>query len=946
MPPATLHGRELTRVVTRLLARPGERAWRIIPGTPWWTAEPPAYDARPQGWQLHLSATPASAPALLDRVVPVLYDHGARFAFAPTTEAVRRLGGPACPRTDFGKVLSVHPHDEAEFSWLAHVLHAATVRLAGPRILSARAYRPGSLVHVAYGSFGTGADRFSVLDNDGLLRELLVAPDGSTVPENRDGWDPPWAPCPLGPLAGADDSGNGRSGPPGEVRPQRLADRFVVRQTLRNLVTGAVHLASDEQAAEGHPTQVVVKHARAHSDVDPGGADARARLLHEAHTLARLRGQVAVPHPLAVFAAGGDLFLVQERLPGQPLRRWVRRRATGTAHAGPAAGTTVAMARRLVALVAAVHDSGLVLRDLDPAHLVVLPDGTPALIDVAAAVERGTPASPRGTAGYLAPELEDAGQDLVEAAPAEDLYGLGALLFLLATGNDPVLPDDEPADDRPARDRLAAWLALVARYNDSARLLGPAIMSLMSDYPDERADLADVDRLLAADRATAPTCLQVGLPSDDRLLADGLDHLAATMCPDDEHLWPPSAYGGRTDPRNVQHGASGVLAVLLRALAHGASADAHVVPVAIDAAARKAASWLSARSDRGDRILPGLYFGGAGVAWVLADAAAALGEPHLRTQAERLALRLPTRWPNPDVAHGIAGAALTQLYLSRVGTGHGGPGRFAGIRPWGTSAPWSGTGDERFLERAEAYGRQLLETAVPGPYGPTWSIPAGFPSRLAGARHYGFAHGVAGIGYTLLALGSALGEPAYTHLAVEAGYTLCRAARTDEDGAAWWPVGPEDGVRLPHWCSGSSGVGTFLLRLYAVTGEQRFGEYARAAAGAVHRARWASPSSACHGLAGDGEFLLDAADVLADQTYRAWAEDLVPLLAVRHCHRGGRVLVPDETSRGVVADYNIGLAGVLGYLLRLRYGGSRLFLVDDVLAEESASPAPGVAALW
>jgi Lanthionine synthetase C-like protein len=402
-------------------------------------------------------------------------------------------------------------------------------------------------------------------------------------------------------------------------------------------------------------------------------------------------------------------------------------------------------------------------------------------------------------------------------------------------------------------------------------------------------------------------CLEVGEPTTDELLCDGLAHLIGTMTPDGQRLWPSGDFGAGTDPRNVQHGAAGVLELLVRALVDGdpqapRSGD-------LEATTRKAACWLATRAERGGEPLPGMYFGRSGVAWALADAAGALAEPHLLELAGRLALRLPVEWPNPDVAHGLAGAALTHVRLGQL------------------------TADGRLAERLRGYADGLRLAAVPGPDGPLWPIPTSFDSQLAGTCHYGFAHGVAGVGYALLAAGRALDEPAYVDLACDAGYLLCRVAQTDDNGAAWWPVGPNELTRLPHWCSGASGVGTFLLRLLAVTGEQRFSEYARAAAGEVYQSRWRSSSAACHGLAGDGQFLLDLADQLDDPTYRAWAEDLVRLMAVRHCRRFGRTLVPDETNRDVVADYNVGLAGVLAFLLRLRYGGVRPFTVDDVIVE-------------
>jgi Lanthionine synthetase C-like protein len=904
---------DLTAVVGELLGPASDRHWHIVPG-PWWhEARPVDCAPRSQGWQLYLSATPRSARAVLDRVVPLLRDDGLAFSFASSLDLVRWLDGPTCAAADFGKFLTVQPDDDAAFARIAGRLHAVTAGLPGPHIPAARAYLPGSLVHCRYRrsdvpreepsagfgnpnvgnqSFGNqsfGNQSFGNLDNDGI-RDTSRGPG-------------PDVSLPAGPVHA---DGDGR--------------RYVIERTLSAGPTGGRYLAIDTRPVS---REVVLKHARAHTDSDLSGTDARHRLLHEARMLRRLGEYVRVPRPLGMFAAAGDLFLVEERVTGQSLREWVRRRSGRSA--GPPVAPALALARRLVAMVGAVHEAGLVLPGLGPDQVVVMPDGTPALVDLAGASD-------------LAPGT----------TPADDAYPLGCLLFLLATGNDPVLADDDSDGYRPLHDRLAAWLAVVARYGDTARLLGPAVRTLLREDPAERdpaegdpaegMDLAHVDRLLSSDQATAPVCIPAGLPTGDELLADGLDHLTATLTPDGERLWPSGGFGSQTDPRNVQHGAAGVLAVLVQAYIHHVAMDP--VPVGLESTVRKAASWLSAHSEHGGNPLPGLYFGGAGLAWVLADAGVALGEPHLLTQGERLALRLPVKWPNPDIAHGVAGAALLHLHLGHL-TSRPSPAR----DPLRRSTTRSG-GDSRFLDRAASCAKILSSAAVAGPHGPTWPIPTAFASRLAGASHYGFAHGVAGIGYALLALGATLNEPAYTTLAVEAGYTLCRAVRTDDDGAAWWPVGPADKTTLPHWCSGSSGVGTFLLRLFTTTGEQRFAEQARAAAGAVYRSRWTSPPSACHGLAGDGEYLLDAAAALRDPTYRAWAEDLVPLIAARHCRRGGRAVVPDETLRAVVADYNVGLAGVLGYLLRLRHGGARQFLVDDLLGDEAAGSAPTGTTHW
>jgi hypothetical protein len=203
------------------------------------------------------------------------------------------------------------------------------------------------------------------------------------------------------------------------------------------------------------------------------------------------------------------------------------------------------------------------------------------------------------------------------------------------------------------------------------------------------------------------------------------------------------------------------------------------------------------------------------------------------------------------------------------------------------------------------------------------------PRRLS---HYGFAHGVAGIGYFLLAAGQAVERDDLLGLAIEAGDTLVRAA-IRADGAALWPTDidrPEDAVE--HWCSGSAGIGAYLVRLWQATGRPEYRDLAEEAAAAAWRRRWYASPVACHGLAGIGELLLDLATASADARYLVRAEAIGDLIEARHAVRDGRRLIPDETNTGFGTEYGTGMAGALDFLLRLRHGGPRAWMVDPAVA--------------
>lgn len=87
-------------------------------------------------------------------------------------------------------------------------------------------------------------------------------------------------------------------------------------------------------------------------------------------------------------------------------------------------------------------------------------------------------------------------------------------------------------------------------------------------------------------------------------------------------------------------------------------------------------------------------------------------------------------------------------------------------------------------------------------------------------------------------------------------------------------------------------------------------------------------TSTCHGLAGNAEFLLDAAELTGDAHHLAGAESLVEHLAAQAVLHDGRLLVPDENRKTVLAEYAAGLGGSLSLLLRMRFGGPRAWLPE------------------
>lgn len=871
---------QLQPVAEKVLQDRGAAGWRVRPGEFWCHVESPAEVRRAQGWKLHVSATPVSCADVLERAAAVLVARGCSFKFAGTVDRVVELTAAHCDRARSGKFITAYPDDDDHLRLIAKELDEATWGLAGPGILSDLPLRPGSLVHIRYGCFHAKV----VLGDRGDYRPMLTAPDGTLVDDERNPWfEPPeWAKIPI--EVSTEDSEE----PDG---PVRIADRYVVHEAIRHANRGGVYLATDERTGRA----VVLKEARPYTCGNRDGRYAPDLLRHEAEMLWLLAPSGVAPAPVQLFPYQEHLFLAAELVPGESLRAYVDDRVRDDVDAPAFRDEAVELAARLVDLVSAVHAQGIVLQDLTPGNVMVTPERETVLVDLECAQRVALPWRRVYTPGYTAPErFHDTGRTPDQTV---DLYSLGAIVLHLATGVEPVLPADT-APGRPPADHIAGYVETAGADNATVRALAPLILGLTATEPGKRWSLDRARRFLASPAAvTSGAVRSTWRASAERIVEDGLGYILDTATPGARRLWQPPAECAHTDPLSVQSGAAGVLSVLTR-IASARPDDRALEGV------RMTAEWIAGQLDAEPRILPGLYFGRSGPAWALYDAGRLLDDPALTSRALEYSRRIPTDWPEQEICHGLAGVALTHLHL------------------------WQASGDPDSARLARDCGDGIVRGLRRRAVNLHWPASAR-PPHLAALSGYGFAHGVAGTGTVLLALAQAFVVPEFLEIARAGGVALCELAER-RGGAAWWSGGraPEDGPGFGYWCHGSSGVGTFLVRLWAATGESCFLDLAREAAVAVARDRWRLGPEACHGLAGNGEFLLDLAAATGEPEHREMAERLFAAIACRAALRDGRLLVPDGSYRDFPVAYNLGLGGVLTFAVRLLHGGPRPWLVD------------------
>src|SRR5262249_50567281 len=146
----------------------------------------------------------------------------------------------------------------------------------------------------------------------------------------------------------------------------------------------------------------------------------------------RLLARVRHPNVVTVYGADridGRAGICMEFVDGHTIREQI------DAGSPFASGKAASVACAICSGLAAVHDAGLVHRDVKAQNVVEDRSGRTILMDLGAGLETDVfDGRLEGTPVYLAPELLNGGR----ATVASDIYAVGVLLFYMLTGRYPV----------------------------------------------------------------------------------------------------------------------------------------------------------------------------------------------------------------------------------------------------------------------------------------------------------------------------------------------------------------------------------------------------------------------------------------------------------------------------------------------------------------------------
>jgi serine/threonine protein kinase len=732
----------------------------------WFYVEPSAGVVPKEGFKIHVSATPKTALAVLEKILPALVRANVLFKITVDSRFLGVLTSKSFPRGSSGKFVTIYPRDFHQFTVLIDELAVLTDSCVGPYILSDKRYKQSKVVFYRYGGFRERYER------NCYGERIPVISCGS----NRSIEDVRSAVCTF-PDGIADPFPREESGAQQQNGPILLHDRYRIDGAIILSNAGGVYRATD--LFDG--SAVVLKEARPHIGIDfLHTEDAICRLRNERDILQRLSGLDCVPRLVEYFTQWEHEFLVTRFVPGFLLPSYQTQEDVGLFTARLPTCATVqrfaeiflTLTENLIAAVEACHREGVIVGDLAPQNVIVDPISLKVtLVDFGGSYVSGHKANSRAfTPGFASPE-SIAGSPL---SFADDSFALRKLVLSI------VYPVQAIAGLSPVSERR-----LLKGITESYCL--PSSVARFVD------GLADVERGLSVQeiRQTIPVLdanasvqaapVNVGSLSEIQDVIRGISaHIRRTAeCERSDRLWPADYRIFSSHPLCLAYGAIGI-ALFLQDTEEG-------IP-------EYATSWIVSCRIEAQASPVGFFNGLAGIAWGLwllgfYDRALEVSELIAKSEPPDLVA---------DVYYGIAGIGLSELFL------------------------WHATSDRRHLDRVCQIADRLCANAQVSARGKCWPHPDGI-------AYNGLAHGGSGIALFLLRAYEATGEVRYKATA-DAGLEHVIAEASIREGCIAWTRFPGDTFLWPYWRSGTAGIGCVLLRFFALTRDNRYRDLALGAA--------------------------------------------------------------------------------------------------------------------
>lgn len=170
----------------------------------------------------------------------------------------------------------------------------------------------------------------------------------------------------------------------------------------------------------------------------PHSGSMNIRILRSAAILKRLANHPNIVYLIEIVKKNGKLVLIQEYVAGPTLQKLMEEGLTGA--------EKESYFLQLLSVISYAHNHKIIHRDIKPENILISPGGQVKLLDFGIARDLSWQSGEgysEGTVNYMPPEQFEGKSSL-----ASDVWALGVILFILATGDVPYLQQEGgyPAD--------------------------------------------------------------------------------------------------------------------------------------------------------------------------------------------------------------------------------------------------------------------------------------------------------------------------------------------------------------------------------------------------------------------------------------------------------------------------------------------------------------------
>lgn len=825
-----------------------------------------------QGWKIHLSATHLSAINVLKSFITIALKENVSFKVSDTLETLKIMNDSHYPRGYSGKFITIYPNNEEQFKRIVQDSYQLTKDLSGPIILSDRHY--AGIVHYRYGAFKS----ISKIDSNGKRIEYITDPNGNLFEDKREAWFalPPWLDDPF------------QHNAPSNEFTMTPPYQFIA--AVRHANKGGVYIAKDCDNKK-----IIVKEARKHVGTDDFGNDFTDYLENEKNILIKLADTNSVPKFINFYKTENNSYLIEEYLEGSNLYDYINK-IYREKNRHDLLDILVKLSIELIYCVQSIHSKSIIIRDLSRNNIMVTADGKIYIIDFEISYDVGGPlyVPNGGTPAYFYYNRSNI------PTIGDDVYSVGSVLFFIFSNRDPIFFDDE---ERNVFNKQCDFLDAMRNANYIPVNIVNIIKDLLNPDLYCKLKLENIlTRLLNYNKkSNTPSSFAYSVNKNMMLKNISVYLLNSCNFNSTEQIWEKTPFGNNSSKTCIQNGVAGVGMLILQLIE---------LELCDKSFLDKTISWLIAHYN--DPITRdsfsqykgyenSLYFGKHGVLWFLLEAGQKTNNKNLVDFAVCEALKLNIKSETLDIALGMAGYAMSNLNF------------------------YIKTREYNFLTHAIEVADSIINGSVNYNDGCVWP--------LNNKIFYGYAHGNAGICHFLLLMFAITKKQKYLDYARK-GYKVIfdNAIINTKTQSASWTHGPNNFTNWPHWCNGSSGIGSSLIRMYKLTNEQPYLDYAIMAANDVVNRIWNISTCQCHGLVGNAEFILDMFFNTKEKKYYNQNLAILDLLYVLRFSENNLKLFYNETGQKASSDYGTGISGIGTYLYRcIKSSPNRLFMIDEIL---------------